>query len=273
MGTVSSYLEYPTEYPTEDAVMVSQSAFDKFNWTRDAFDERDVLDEHKVEYSNRPFTLRHRMPAVLDQGEFGSSTIGAICGAIQYCEEQAGLPPSPRSRLFIAYVVRNASGKINEDIKYSIRNVIQNINKHGVCLEESWPYDLSQIAACPRNQCFEIAKNQKKLIYKRVAQNMDSIKETIASGYPIVMGIKIYDSVLLPQVTKTGNVVMPTADDKELGGHCMLCCGWNDRKKSFTFMNSFGTEWGSSGFGTIPYDYVLNKDLTGDLWVITLAEK
>lgn len=40
------------------------------------------------------------------------------------------------------------------------------------------------------------------------------------------------------------------------GWHCISICGYDDSQARFTFKNSWGSWWGDSGYGTIPYDYV-----------------
>jgi C1A family cysteine protease len=44
----------------------------------------------------------------------------------------------------------------------------------------------------------------------------------------------------------------PTVD----GWHCVAICGYDDSRSRFEFKNSWGTAWGNSGYGTLPYGYV-----------------
>ena len=55
------------------------------------------------------------------------------------------------------------------------------------------------------------------------------------------------------------------------GGHCMALVGYKDKRyktKQARFRNSYGKDWGDEGYGTIPYDYILDHDLASDFWVI-----
>lgn len=38
--------------------------------------------------------------------------------------------------------------------------------------------------------------------------------------------------------------------------HAVLLVGYDDSKKQFTFLNSWGGSWGDGGFGYLPYEYV-----------------
>lgn len=46
------------------------------------------------------------------------------------------------------------------------------------------------------------------------------------------------------------------------------CVGYDDRTKLFTIRNSYGPEWGNKGYFTMPYDYLLNHNLSDDFWAI-----
>jgi Cysteine protease len=35
--------------------------------------------------------------------------------------------------------------------------------------------------------------------------------------------------------------------------------------------NSWGTGWGRRGYGTIPYEYLLNPGLSADFWTIRIV--
>jgi hypothetical protein len=42
--------------------------------------------------------------------------------------------------------------------------------------------------------------------------------------------------------------------DCSLGGHCVALVGWDDTRQAFRIMNSWGTNWGDSGFLWVSYD-------------------
>jgi hypothetical protein len=48
----------------------------------------------------------------------------------------------------------------------------------------------------------------------------------------------------------------------------MLICGYDDSKQALLILNSWGTGWGMSGFGWLPYQYV-TQGLVRDSWVIS----
>ena len=99
--------------------------------------------------------------------------------------------------------------------------------------------------------------------------DLDIIKNAICQGFPIVLGFLVFNSFMSNKVTATGIVPMPDPNkEKMLGGHAVLLVSYDDSKRLFGFMNSWGPNWGNKGFFYLPYDYVLSPDLAFDMWAI-----
>jgi C1A family cysteine protease len=99
------------------------------------------------------------------------------------------------------------------------------------------------------------------------------MKGCLASGFPFVVGILVYDSFEGLTVAKTGYVPMPnTKTEQILGGHAVICVGYNDSKSVWIMKNSWGSSWGDNGYFYLPYNYLLNSKLAGDMWTIKKVE-
>ena len=98
------------------------------------------------------------------------------------------------------------------------------------------------------------------------------MQNCLASGFPIIIGISVYESFESAAVAQTGIVPMPSTSEKCLGGHALLCVGYDQTKKTFLIRNSWGTDWGMAGYCEIPYDYILNPDLADDFWVLQIVK-
>ncbi len=83
-----------------------------------------------------------------------------------------------------------------------------------------------------------------------------------------MFGFTVYESFETQQVANTGIVPMPASGEKVLGGHAVVTVGYNDSDQRFIARNSWGTNWGQQGYFTIPYDYLTNSQLAGDMWTI-----
>lgn len=99
---------------------------------------------------------------------------------------------------------------------------------------------------------------------KRVVQKLNQFKQCLIGGYPFIFDITVYESLENDEVTQTGIVPMPDPSDQCLGGHAIMCVGFNDDKKWFIIRNSLGDK----GYFYLPYEYVINPNLALDFWTI-----
>ena len=65
---------------------------------------------------------------------------------------------------------------------------------------------------------------------------------------------------------------MPHAAEKVEGGHAVMAVGYDDAAKTFLIRNSWGANWGQAGYFTMPYSYLLDKNLASDLWRLTMVD-
>lgn len=224
-----------------------------------------------AEHLPESIDLRSRCPPIYDQGELGSCTANSVGGAYEY-DEKSTTKFMP-SRLFLYYNTRLKEHTQNEDSGCTIRDTIKTIAQVGICPEDMWPYDISQFSKRPPDQCYQVATHHKALTYSRVSQTEDQIEGCLASGYPICFGIQVYESFEGPQVTRSGAVPMPNRTREALlGGHAIELISYDHATRRFGFRNSWGVGWGDKGYGTLPYEYVLDRNLSSDFWVIRTVD-
>ena len=152
--------------------------------------------------------------------------------------------PFAPSRLFIYYNERKKEHHSKEDAGAALRDGIKSIHKQGVCHETSWPYDVSKFTEKPPSECYEEAKHHKAVLYRRVLQLENQFKQCLKLGFPFVLGIAIFESFETPEVVETGLVPLPQQDEKMLGGHAVLCVGYDDEKKVYIVRNRLGHRMG-----------------------------
>ena len=212
--------------------------------------------------------LRPKMPPVYDQGNIGSCTGNSISASIEYERKMQKFTDVMPSRLFIYYNERLLENTVNSDAGAQIRDGIKAVNKYGVCPESEWPYIENRFTIKPSVQCYTDALKEMVLSYAAVPVDLTQMKAALSAGYPIIIGIAIFESFESDAVAKTGIVPMPKTTEKCLGGHCMLICGFCDQKQQFIVRNSWGTSWGDKGYCYIPYSYLTNPQLGSDYWII-----
>jgi C1A family cysteine protease len=157
---------------------------------------------------------------------------------------------------------------VDTDSGAQLRDGMKTLAKQGVCPETMWPYVLSQFATKPTAQCYTEAKKHLGITYMRVEQDVPQMRGCVAAGFPFIFGFTVYDSFESDAVARTGNVPMPQGDEHVLGGHAMCVVGYDNPKKLFIVRNSWGAGWGKNGYGTMPYAYFTNTDLSADFWTL-----
>jgi hypothetical protein len=86
--------------------------------------------------------------------------------------------------------------------------------------------------------------------------NIRAVKEHLASGAPVVIGMMVGGSFMEGMMGQ--QVWQPTQSDYNqmgFGGHAMCVIGYDDRLAggSFQIMNSWGPGWGDNGIGWVRY--------------------
>lgn len=239
---------------------------------KDTLDHRDYIYKinKNIAQAKLPakFTLNKTMPPVLDQQSLGSCVSNAVCNALGFLNLKMNKPVNLKSRLFNYYNTRVLEGTIDSDSGCQIRNAIKISNQIGNCYEITWPYDIAKFKNKPTNSTYTEANSHKITVYQRVTQNRNAIKACLVSGFPIIIGFMCYNTLFNPSVERTGDILNPTRRDYIIGGHCVLITGYNDATQRYEIMNSWGTDWGNNGYGSIPYSYVENSNYAFDFWQI-----
>jgi len=172
------------------------------------------------------------------------------------------------SRLFLYYNQYNSLINSENDIIgtsiFSGLNILHNL---GVCSEETYPYDIISEKS-PSEEAYKEASENKIIAYNAIDQNIYQLKATLINGYPILFGFNVYSSFLSDSVSENGNVTIPSDNEELIGHHAAVIIGYDDGDKVFLVRNSWGSEWGDSGYCYIPYEYILNQNYASDFWIL-----
>ena len=207
--------------------------------------------------------LRSKFPPVYDQGSLGSCTANALCGVIGFEN-----PSIVGSRLFLYYNERMLDNNIATDSGAYLHDGIESLQKHGICQEVEWEYDIAKFTEKPPEQCYTNALEHTASQVLNISNDMLQMKICLANNDPFVVGIAVYSSFESMKVARTGIVPMPSRNDQLLGGHAVVCIGYDDSKQAWIMRNSWSTRWGDKGYFYLPYKYLLNPSLSSDLWCI-----
>jgi hypothetical protein len=158
----------------------------------------------------------------------------------------------------------------------SCRGALKGWHKHGVCSSTLWPYPIKGekgVFVRPSAGWDEDATQRPLGVYYRVDRKsvvdiQAAIYEigavyvsgTVHDGWGIDVGPMPANHADLPRIG-------PLTDPKQNGGHAFALVGYNEH--GFVVQNSWGTDWGASGFATLSYeDWVTNGT---DAWAVALG--
>lgn len=245
-----------------------------YGWVPDRPDYRDQL-YAKISAPPKKMppvvNLRAGCSAVENQGSLGSCTANALVGNLEFLQRKAGHAVTNLSRLFLYYNEREMEGTINEDAGAMIRDGVKSLVHLGVCTERRWPYKIAKFAQKPPPACYTQAADNQVLSYHRII-GLRQMRQCLAEGFPFVFGFSVYEGFESEAVAQTGKLEMPAPAEKQLGGHAVLAVGYDDATRRVLVRNSWGTDWGTKGYFTIPYEYLDNGNLADDFWTIRTFE-
>jgi C1A family cysteine protease len=233
--------------------------------------------------------LRAWCSPVEDQRKLGSCTANAGVGVIEYYERKAFGRHIDASRLFLYKVTRNLMKQKGDTGAY-LRRTMGAMVLFGVPPEEYWPYtdDEEKFDKEPPAFCYAFAQSYKTLQYYRHDPRgtmpgaiLERVKTYLAAGHPAMFGFTVYSSI--ETADKRGAIPFPGPSERILGGHAVAAVGYDDRIKianasrggecagALLIRNSWGSGWGDSGYGWLPYEYLL-KGLAEDFWSVLKKE-
>jgi len=232
--------------------------------------------------------LRAWCPPIENQGSLGSCTANAGVALIEFFERKAFGNHIDASRLFLYKATRNLLGWTGDTGAY-LRTTMAAMALFGAPPERYWPYDISKYEIEPPAFCYAFGQNFQSLTYYRLdppgttkATLLARIKLLIASKMPPMFGFTVYNSI--SQAGSSGKIPYPAPGDTVAGGHAVVAIGFDDGMKikntkpgspeytgAILIRNSWGTGWGDSGYGWLPYEYVL-KGLAVDWWSLLKSE-
>ncbi len=214
------------------------------------------------------YSLRKYVHEVYDQGAIGSCTANAFCAAYRILEKDKSFIPS---RLWVYYYERLAEEPHHDknkldDTGADVIDGEKYVQKHGVCSEGLWPYDITKYNCEPPAHCADDAMKHRIKSFAQISYK--SIKRFIATGTPVLVAVGIYES-FDDQVH--GRVKLPNvAEERLLGGHEMCIVGYDDTTKTFEVQNSWGPKWGDAGYCYLPYKYISSNTLCYEITIIQL---
>jgi len=185
------------------------------------------------------------------QGKFGTCVAFASIHVRNLHETKQGdLPQGGLSPLYLYVRCKDKDGIPDKEGTFP-RVAMAVMQGEGTCPETLMPYDmLKDINVLPEvNPNFVKEANKFKIkTYARV-ESIEEIKQALVEQGPVLIGILVTESFM--KVGADG--IVPAPKGYWLGGHALVICGYDERRKAFRIANSWD-DWGQNGFAWMPYE-------------------
>jgi len=248
----------------------------KYGAKRDVRDHRDRMFTARALQFAPVADTRSFCGPVKDQGDEGSCTGHAGSSYVEWVERRyRGKQPllSPQD-LYVQELV--LEGDFPEDCGAQPRTICKVLTSAGVCEEQLYPYVVGQLQPSTAEQ------RQNALLYKQGAYHrLTGAREFVAClgdavPWPVLVGFMVYESFESDAVARSGVMTTPQPGEASLGGHEVLGVGYDigtvpairprGCPAAALIQNSWGTDWGISGFFWMPLAVLESPDT--DLWMV-----
>lgn len=235
---------------------------------QELYDKAEVFEplaDNKANPLPERVSLLEYAPNRLNQGQQGSCVGWASSYAARTIlhARQTGVNPN-RVVFSPAYVYNQIAINKNCQGAYMIE-AMKTLHQDGDVPFAAFPYDESSCNARPDQSTRQVAADYRIKGYNRLsmdhdkyAVNMLAMKQNLAQGAPVVIGMQVGGSFM--QSMKGRDKWIPTSGDYSMrgfGGHAMCVIGYDDYKfgneGGFQIMNSWGEDWGDEGVAWVKY--------------------
>jgi len=202
-----------------------------------------------------PTSVNLTTPPVGNQGGEGSCVAWGTTYAARSIAWQAANPAAWSYSVNIfspEYVYNQIKAGGCADGSY-VTDGLDLLRNQGVVPWSVMPYsDANGCSTMPTTAQRTTAANYRIAGYSRVSLTTTAIKTQLAAGKPVIVAGPVNNAF----VNLTGTTVLGRFTGSSLGGHCYCVVGYDNSRNAFKVQNSWGTTWGSSGFGYINYSYI-----------------
>jgi C1A family cysteine protease len=117
---------------------------------------------------------------------------------------------------------------------------------NGICSERSWPYSPEREPQTPPLEAYNEARRHVLHTPAKI-DDINFLKYSLLENKPFVVGINVFPGFMDDHTRVTGMVPMPRNGVEAIGGHAVLCVGYDDVNGVWICRNSWGSSWGVKG--------------------------
>jgi hypothetical protein len=209
--------------------------------------------------------LSGNMPPVGDQGSqdscVGWSTTYAARTYLERVLLKGNWNVSVPAAQFSPAFVYNQIAKGNCGAGITIPSALNLLNAEGAATLSMMPYTDQACAGQPTTQTVQLAAQFKISGYRTITTDLNTVKAHLAAQMPVIVAMNIDNAFMNLGVNQNWTTSGPV-----VGSHSMVVVGYNDTQHAFKLINSWGTGWGTGGYGYV--DYSLFPSVAKEAYVI-----
>ena len=203
--------------------------------------------------------LSKDMPPPGHQGNQNSCVAWTVAYALksyqEKLEEKLPLYRNGRldpNRIFSPSFVWNQLNN-GQNIGIYYENAFNLLTEQGAATWTDMPWTPSDITSQPSAAAKQKAGRYRIAYWRQVnVRDLREVKAHLAAGYPVLIGANVDQAFIrLPAGTTWNSIGTP------IGGHAMIVVGYDDNRRAFRFMNSWGSQWADGGFCWVDYEHFL----------------
>lgn len=284
MGWLPDYPDFRDHKPDQETILPRLLSLNQSDSIKTMLGKVGVAEPAKLKLPDTA-DLRECCSPIENQGALGSCTANAGVGIVEYFEKRAFNKYIDASRLFLYKATRNLMRQVGDTGAF-LRSTMGALVLFGVPPEEYWPYNISDFDKEPSAFCYSFAQSFQAITYYRLdppgtttTDLLNRIKANLAGGLPSMFGFTVFSSYKQAETSNPkGQIPFPTIGERIVGGHAVVAVGYDNKMKiqnttpgsnpttgALLIRNSWGTDWGTGGYGWLPYDYV-SMHLAVDWW-------
>ncbi|MCB9252203.1 MAG: C1 family peptidase [Flavobacteriales bacterium] len=233
---------------------------------QEVYDKAEVFENLYADNTKNPLpesvSLIEYCPKRLNQGQQGSCVAWSSAYAARTILEARSSGKNPDQVKFSPAYLYNQI-KLEGCQGAYLQNAMEAMKKNGGLPFSEFPYTDESCSKLPSSNEMKKARDfnikgaqRLTLDGENYRVNMLAIKQNLAQGSPVVIGMRVGGSFMQDMAGK--DLWAPRESDYDMngfGGHAMCVIGYDDNKSggAFQIMNSWGNDWGNKGIAWVRY--------------------
>jgi hypothetical protein len=202
--------------------------------------------------------LSPNMPPPGQQGSQNSCVGWAIAYAVKSYQEKLDegwsyyLPDGRLSaaRVFSPSFIYNQCNH-GQNVPILYMDAFNVLSEEGAALWNDMPYKADDFTSKPSAEVVAKAGRYKIDFWRQVnIQDIKEVKSHLHAGYPVLIGANV-DAAFVKQ--PAGRIW--DSIGTPIGGHAMVVVGYDDARRAFRLMNSWGNQWADGGYCWVEYEH------------------